>query len=44
MAFVRTGVIIVVLLLGWIAVRVQPAAHTLPPQATLSQTTTHAAS
>ena len=44
MAFVRTGVIIVVLLLGWAAVRVQPAVHSLPQQATLSQTFTHKAS
>ncbi len=44
MAFVRTGVIIVALVMSWIAVRVQPAAHSLPPQATLSQTATHAAS
>ena len=44
MAFVRTGMIIVALLLGWAAVRVHPAAHSLPQQATLSQLATHAAS
>ncbi len=30
MAFVRTLVIIVALLLGWMAVRSQPSAHILP--------------
>ena len=44
MAFIRTGVIIVLLLLGWAAVRVQPAAHIWPQQATLSQTFIHKAS
>ena len=44
MAFVRTGMIIIALLLGWAAVRVQPAAHSLPQQAILSHTVTHAAS
>lgn len=29
MAFVRTGVIIVALLLGWVAVRSQPVAHVM---------------
>lgn len=44
MAFVRTGFIIVTLVLAWVAVRLPSAAHSLPPQATLSQTTAHRAS
>ena len=41
MAFVRTGLIIVALLMSWVAVRWQPAAHEIRPQATLSQTSAH---
>ena len=32
MAFVRTGLIIVALVLGWMAVRLQPMAHAVPTQ------------
>ncbi len=45
MAFVRTGLIIVALLLSWVAVRLPSAAHNMPPQqASLSQTAAHTAS
>ncbi len=44
MAFIRTGLIIVALVLAWVAVRLPSAAHNLPPQATLSQTAAHTAS
>lgn len=32
MAFIRTGMIIVALLLGWVAVRSQSTAHSIPAQ------------
>ena len=32
MAFVRAGIIIVALVLGWVAVRSQSAAHSVPAQ------------
>ena len=32
MAFIRTGMIIVALVLGWAAVRSQSAAHSVPTQ------------
>ncbi len=35
MAFVRTCVIIVALVLGWVAVRSQSAAHSVPTQSAL---------
>lgn len=37
MAFIRTGMIIVALLLGWVAVRTQSAAHGIPAQTAQSQ-------
>ncbi len=37
MAFIRTGMIIVALLLGWVAVRSQSAAHSIPGQTAQSQ-------
>ena len=42
MAFVRTGMIIVALLLGWVALRSQSAAQSIPSQTAQSQF--HAAS
>lgn len=36
MAFIRTGMIIVALLLGWAAVRTQLAAHSMPAQTSLA--------
>jgi len=45
MAFIRTGMIIVSLLLGWAAVRSQTDAHIMPIQITIGNTTTtHTAS
>jgi len=40
MAFIRTGLIIVSLLLGWAAVRTQLAAHSMPAQTSLAHALT----
>ena len=44
MAFVRAGMIIVALLLSWVGMRSELAAHSLPPQAAMSQTLVQTAS